>query len=78
MLLCGAPLAAPQMLPQQGAESASGVTRNRIRRMRQGGRRAMSGSQFVLAECVGVKCDHARLRRLTAGGSVGVKGPECA
>ena len=78
MLLRGTPLAAPQVLPQQGAESASGVTRNRIRRMRQGGRRARNGSQFVLAECVGVKSDHARLRRPTAGGGVGVKGPECA
>jgi len=43
-----------------------------------GGRRAMNGSQFVLAERAGVKRDHARLRRPTAGGGAGVKGPECA
>ena len=78
MLLGGTPFAAPQVLPQQGAKYASGVTANRIARMRQGGRRARNGSQFVLAECAGVKRDHARLRRPTAGGGVGVKGPECA
>jgi len=78
MLLRGAPLAAPQVLPQQGATLASGVTRNRIRRMRQGGRRVRNGSQFVLAECAAVKRDQARLRRPTAGGRAGVKGPQCA
>jgi len=78
MLLRGTPLAAPQVLPQQGATLASGVTRNRIRLMRRGGRRARDGWQFVLAECAGVKRGHARLRRPTAGGGAGVKGPECA
>jgi len=78
MLLAGTSLAAPQMLPQQGATNAGGMTANRIARMRQGGRRARNGSQFVLAERVGVKSDQARLRRPTAGGGVGVKGPKCA
>ena len=68
MLLAGTALAAPQMRPQQGATSASEVRADRIARMRQGGRRAGNGSQFVLAECAGVERDHARLRRPTAGG----------